>query len=358
MGWVNISKNSGLPSGFTLDNSGQTVFGESGDTLVQAQTKRDDYFTANPQFLAQYDQDNLRLIRLVYTDATVDKFQFNNRLNSAWVNTFGQEVASVDLSMHSVTELDDVTVAGAGIIPDATTNAKTAALITDDVTNKTANFTINAASESDHAGKTTVYSAAVDGVCRLGDLTDDTLWASSKLYTIRTVVNPLTINTGSGRLFDNGTTSLTLKPGESMMLQGAVVGGSRVFVKKLDSIHGGQSRSYSFPYINNTPVQTTDQDTGVNATSLPVNTDVIVTILFTVTASSTQYAIPVTVDNALVLMSAGIRQLRSAEPVTGGGDVAFAAWLDGTSGTYHYSLDVDGGGKVLNSVSVVVRTLD
>lgn len=225
------------PAGFSF-GSGETIFGSYGDTLANAKTARDAYFTDNPDKLAQYDTDNLLLIRLIYTDATVDKFQFNNRLNSAWVNTFDQEVASVDLSTHSVAELSDVTDAGAGIIPSSETNEKTTALITDGVTNKTANFTINAASEADHAGKTTVYSAAADGVCTLSDLADDALWASSKLYTIRTVVNTLTINTASGRLFDNASSSIKIKPGESVTLQGANIGGSRVFVVKIDSIHG------------------------------------------------------------------------------------------------------------------------
>lgn len=492
----------GLPAGgFTLNNEGQTVFGVAGDTLVQAQGKRDDYFTANPQYLPQYDENNLRLIRLIYTDATVDKFQFNNRLNGAWVNTFDQEVATVDLSTHSVTELNDVTNAGAGIIPSADDNTKIAALITDGVTNKTANFTINAASESDHAGKTTVYSAAVDGVCTLGDLTSDVVWAPSKIYTIRTVVNPLTINAGAGRLFDNANSSVTIKAGESLQIQGANIGGSKVFIKKLDSIHGlaklllngllvvetdevnftgnvvdlndvsgigqltinaspleytlvsnidmldfhdaiyanlvlekyffggntGSSSNmppvkgtgaytcfvdsilrtdqtgptsvickqrftfvfngsqpevferagddltdaivngwaklsphgftYAYPYTNNTPVDTASQDTSVNPTTLPANSDVFITVLFTINANNNQYAITIPIDNTLAQLQSDIRQLRSAEPVTGGGDVALAAWVDGTSGNYHYSLDVDGGGKTLNSVSVTVKSM-
>ena len=120
---------------------------------------------------------------------------------------------------------------------------------------------------------------------------------------------------------------------------------------------GGVSFSYLFPYQNNAPVQTADQDTLVDPLSLPANSIVFVTIVFTVDSTSNQYAIAISTDNTLAMMLPDLRQLRSAEPVSGGGDIAISSWLDGVTGTYHYSLDVDGGGKTLNSVSVVVRSL-
>jgi hypothetical protein len=115
--------------------------------------------------------------------------------------------------------------------------------------------------------------------------------------------------------------------------------------------------SYDTPYINNAPVQTDDQDTGINPANLPPNSIVFTTVVFTVNSNANQYAIAISTDNQLVQALPDLRQLRSAEPVTGGGDVAIASWWDGTTGTYHYSLDVDGGGKKLNSVSITVRSL-
>lgn len=112
---------------------------------------------------------------------------------------------------------------------------------------------------------------------------------------------------------------------------------------------------YAFPYINNSPVQTTDEDTGVDPTLCPANCVIIASVIFTVDASSVQYAVVVQADNQLVQLQPGLRQLRTGEPVTGGGDVAFAFWLDSGTNTYHYSLDVDGAGKTLNSVSLVAR---
>ncbi|AUR85536.1 hypothetical protein NVP1076O_31 [Vibrio phage 1.076.O._10N.286.51.B7] len=113
----------------------------------------------------------------------------------------------------------------------------------------------------------------------------------------------------------------------------------------------------TFEYMNNAPVTNADQDTGIIAANLPAETTVIITVLFTVTSTGEAYAIPIQTDNTLALLQPDVRQLRSAEPVTGVGDVAFASWVDGTAGTYHYSLDVDGGGKVLNSVSLIARSL-
>ncbi len=113
----------------------------------------------------------------------------------------------------------------------------------------------------------------------------------------------------------------------------------------------------SFEYMNNAPIANSDQDTGVIAANLPAETTVVMTVAFTITATGETYAIAIQTDNTLALLQPDIRQLRSAEPVTGNGDVAFASWVSGTTGTYNYSLDVDGNGKVLNSVSLIARSL-
>lgn len=117
------------------------------------------------------------------------------------------------------------------------------------------------------------------------------------------------------------------------------------------------SFEYELMYTNSSPVDTLDQDTGVLQASLPANTEVLINIVFTVNASGTQYAIAASGENDLVTLSPDVRLLRSAEPVDGGGDVAFAAWYDAATLSYHYSIDTDGGGKTLNSVRLTRKTL-
>lgn len=112
---------------------------------------------------------------------------------------------------------------------------------------------------------------------------------------------------------------------------------------------------YDIIYVNSTPVATLSQDTGINAENLPDARQIIAACLFTVDVSQLVYSINVVLDNDLAQIQPGIRQLRTAEPVDGLGDIAFAIWLEPLTGTYHYSLDVDGGGKTLNSVNFLVK---
>ena len=87
-----------------------------GSTKSDAQNTRDSYFSANPDILAEYDVDPLRLIQLAWGVGVTYMFEFNSRDQSQWFSTFSQAGSDIDLSMHSVTELNDVTSAGSGEI--------------------------------------------------------------------------------------------------------------------------------------------------------------------------------------------------------------------------------------------------
>ena len=494
---------------FSIDDTfmlgfGQSTFGSFGDTLANAKLARDAYFIANPLYLNQYVNNNLLMIRLLGAGITKNKFIFNSQASGRWVNTFNQEVTSIDLAARSVTDLGDVTDAGAGIIPSAADNARLELVLPEGaIPISVASATIDLSNYTDVAGKTIILSAAGNQTITLGDLTNETVWGPDKKYTFYKVGGgEATINSAAARIFPDGTTSLKVKNLEAVTLQGADIG-TKVFVFPSDSIHGlakfylngglvGESDEvnftgnvvdlnmisdqaqvdiradqlyfteesaapniqdfnsatwsnllangkyvfggntttstnmppvkgdgpyicyvdsilrtdqsgaagttcrqrltfsfagsppevfeaagvnvtasrvngwarlsthgfiYAYPYTNNTPVQIASQDTGVTPATLPTDSEVFVAVLFTVNSNSNQYAISIPIDNNLAQLQSDVRQLRSAEPVTGVGDVAFAAWVDGTSGNYHYSLDVDGGGKTLNSVSVVVKSL-
>ena len=180
---------------------------------------------------------------------------------------------------------------------------------------------------------------------------------TSKVFDWNGTLADLLVADVPPRFQSSANTALTASTLDGVYIIG-VNNDASAFFKIAPADGGSPARSYSFPYINSTPTETTGETTLVQASSLPDNTDVILTVLFTVNSNGVQYSISTVVDNDLARLAPDeIRQLRSAEPVTGGGDVAFGVWVNQTTGDYNYSLDVDGGGKTLDQVSAIVRTL-
>ena len=110
-------------AGFLLDpieaKEGINLF--TGADKTEAEVARDLYFSNNPDKLLLHTNDSLRLIILSYGSPEV--IEFNSIVNGIWQNTFDSTVASVDLGLHSVTELIDVTSVGSGkIISDEERN--------------------------------------------------------------------------------------------------------------------------------------------------------------------------------------------------------------------------------------------
>lgn len=103
-----------------------------------------------------------------------------------------------------------------------------------------ASFSVGTSNYTNYANAITTYSGLSDGVVTLSDATADaTVWAESNIYIFRNVSNRLlTINSPAGRLLDDGSSSVSLKKGESLMIQGSTAFGSRVIIKVLDSILG------------------------------------------------------------------------------------------------------------------------
>ena len=119
--------------------------------------------------------------------------------------------------------------------------------------------------------------------------------------------------------------------------------------------HGQPAYDYDFLFVDNAPGEEADKDTLVLASDIPATTIVVASCQFE-TMGGTEYAIAVTIDNQLAQLEPDIRQLRSAEPISGQGSVGFAVWLDGITGTYHYSVEVQGGGNALKRISLLART--
>jgi len=84
----------------------------SGADEASAESARDSYFTANPNELEAYNQNEQRMVVLVYGGSQY----FQNRVAGSWVDTFNSATAAVDLGSHNVTELSDVSNAGSGQI--------------------------------------------------------------------------------------------------------------------------------------------------------------------------------------------------------------------------------------------------
>jgi len=91
-------------SGFYLDPNPMVT----GVNIFASDADRDVYFSANPDELAKYDNNNLRLIRVAD--------EYENREVGTWVNSFTQASGTIDLGTHSVEELQDITSKGSGAI--------------------------------------------------------------------------------------------------------------------------------------------------------------------------------------------------------------------------------------------------
>lgn len=104
-------------------------------------------------------------------------------------------------------------------------------------------------------------------------------------------------------------------------------------------------------YTNNSPVQTPVENTGVVAADIAADAYVIMSLEFLSTQDNERYAINIRVLNSNAAANQELRILRTAEPVFGVGDVAFAAWVT-AAGIYAFSIDVDGGEKTLTAVKL------
>ena len=109
-------------SGISLFDPNPPVRGVNlfvGANRVGAEQARDDYFAANPDDLARYDRNASLWIVLEFRG----NIRHDSRIDGTWYDAIGTIDGLGDLTSHSVTELRDVTSAGAGLIPAVADNA-------------------------------------------------------------------------------------------------------------------------------------------------------------------------------------------------------------------------------------------
>ena len=107
------------PSGYRY-LGGKLIAGLSlfnGATEGDAETARDAFFDGNTVYRDAMDNDGALIIVLSYGSPLTTVI--NSRVSGEWVNTFSTATAGVNLGAHSVTELNDVTDAGSGLIMTA-----------------------------------------------------------------------------------------------------------------------------------------------------------------------------------------------------------------------------------------------
>ena len=107
------------------------------------------------------------------------------------------------------------------------------------------------------------------------------------------------------------------------------------------------TKTRSIEYVNNSPVQDVETDTGVDVNTLSDNAVYYMALIVEVDASEIQYILYSNVEGLGIKAVQDIRISKSAEFETGVGDVSFSFWVDSITDTIKYVIDVDAGGKTL-----------
>lgn len=96
-------------------------------------------------------------------------------------------------------------------------------------------------------------------------------------------------------------------------------------------------------------------DTGVDIDGLPSGTQLTITFIFD--GGGTTYAISTTDRASGLVAGADIRQIRTGEPETVGGDVTMIYWYDSATNQVRAQLDFDGSGKTPVMLRLIISNV-